>query len=165
MILDDLADLETLAQAASSSASVDIDDAALAEVKQRVDGARSLFASLGMAHVRPLQHLTPDERSAIIEQAKKLRSTLDALARASDAELIAYSSASADARGSLLVALRGAGGLKDTLISAQRALLLRLANEIWPQDDVLRLDVIAHLSDQRGYVRRGAAWRVGPRKT
>jgi hypothetical protein len=149
VILDRLADLRTLAAAASSTASTSTEEAAFADVKSRIDSARSVFGSLGMARVRPLRLLTPTERKTITRAADGLRKALEVIAGASDKELAAYASGAAE-RGSLLAVARQASALREELINAQQNLLLRLADEIWPQADVLRLDVISHIGGDRG---------------
>jgi hypothetical protein len=155
VILDRAADLRNLAELASSTAHSSNEDAAFADVQQRVTGARSLFSALGMARVRPLLLLEADQRSEVVRAAKQLRGVLGVLAEASDAELAAYASGSADKRGSLLAVSRQAAALRGVLLAAQQALLRRLAGEIWPDDELVRLDVISHLSDNPSAAQAG----------
>jgi len=155
VILDRAADLRNLAELASSTAHSSSEDAAFADVQERVTGARSLFSALGMARVRPLLLLQSDQRSEVVQAAKQLRGVLGVLADASDTELAAYASGSADKRGSLLAVSRQAMALRGVLLAAQQALLRRLAGEIWPDDDLVRLDVISHLSDNPSAAQAG----------
>lgn len=155
MILDRAADLRNLAELASASAHSSNEDAAFADVQQRVAGARSLFTALGMARVRPLLLLESDQRSEVLQAARQLRGALGVLSAASDAELAAYASGSADKRGSLLAVSRQAVALRGVLLAAQQALLRRLAGEIWPDDELVRLDVISHLSDNPSAAQAG----------
>jgi hypothetical protein len=149
VILDRLADLRSLAAVASSTASTSTEEAAFADVQGRIAGARSVFSSLGMTCARPLQLLTPTEQKTIAHAGDRLRKALEAIAAATDEELAAYASGTAE-RGSLLAVARQASALREELISAQQILLLRLADEIWPRADVLRLDVISHIGGNRG---------------
>ena len=155
MILDRAADLRNLAELASSTAHSSNEDAAFADVQQRVVGARSLFTAMGIARVRPLMLLESDQRSEVLQAARQLRGALGVLAEASDAELAAFASGSADKRGSLLAVSRQAVALRGVLLAAQQALLRRLAGEIWPENELVRLDVISHLSDNPSAAQAG----------
>jgi hypothetical protein len=147
VILDRLADLRSLAERASSAATTLTEDAAFADVENQVDGARILFVNLGMARPQPLSLLAEAERRAVVEAAKRLRKALEVISEATDEELAAYASTSAEKRGSLLAVPRQARALRTELLSAQRAILERLAEQVWPSGELLRLDVLAHLSD------------------
>jgi hypothetical protein len=147
VILDRLADLATLAEHASSAATTLTEDAAFADVNGQVARARSLFIDLGMARARPLKLLTDAERRSVVESALQMKTALEALSNATDDELAAYASTTAEKRGSLLAVTRQSAALRRELLSAQQALLRRLAERVWPGSDLLRLDVIAHLSD------------------
>jgi hypothetical protein len=155
MILDRIADLKALAERASSTTRTSNEDAAFADVEEQVTSAHSLFRSLGMANVRVLRLLAGDERLGILRAATSAFEALQVLANASDAELAAYSSTTAEKRGSLRAVSREASGLRATLLAAQQMLLHRLGQEIWPDDDVVRLDVVAHLSHNGTVAQRG----------
>lgn len=146
MILDRIADLKTLAERASSTAQASTEDAAVMQVREQVEAAHALFRKLGIANVRPLGLLGSTERPAILEAARRAREALEVLAAASDTEIAAYASTTAEKRGSLNAVSREASSLRASLLSAQRTLLRRLGQEIWADEDVVRLDVISHLS-------------------
>jgi hypothetical protein len=146
MILDRIADLKALAERASSTAHASTEDAAVLQVREQVESGHALFRNLGIANVRPLGLLGSDERDAVRQAASKVRGALDTLANASDTELVAYASTTAERRGSLSAVLREASSLRANLLSAQGALLGRLGQDIWAEDDIIRLDVISQLS-------------------
>lgn len=147
MILDRLADLESLAERASSAAEERTEDAAFADVAEQITRARTLFVNLGVARPRPLSLLAEAERQTVIESAKRVKTALEAIVGATDDELAAYAASTAEKRGSLLAVSRQAQALRTELLSAQRIVLERLAEQVWPAGDLLRLDVIAHISD------------------
>jgi hypothetical protein len=147
VILDRLADLNSLAERAASAATTLTEDAAFADVQKQISGARTVFVNLGMARPRPLSLLTDPERRAVVDSAKRVGKALETLSEATDDELAAYASSTAEKRGSLLAVSRQASALRTELLSAQRVVLERLAEQVWPAGDLLRLDVIAHLSD------------------
>jgi hypothetical protein len=147
VILDRLADLNSLAERASSTAETLTEDAAFADVQNQIGVARSLFVNLGMARPRPLSLLEETERQAVIESTKRVKTALEAITDATDDELAAYAASTAEKRGSLLAVSRQAQALRTELLAAQRLVLERLAEQVWPAADLLRLDVIAHISD------------------
>jgi hypothetical protein len=147
MILDRLADLKSLAERASSTASTSNVDAAFADIEARLTGARSWFIDLGIARVGPLKLLDSAELKSVTEIAGRLRGALDVLGSATDEGLAAYASTGADARGSLAAVTRQAQALRTSLITSQQATLRRVAKRVWPDEDTVRLDVISHLSD------------------
>jgi hypothetical protein len=147
VILDRLADLKSLAERASSTAETLTEDAAFADVQNQIGVARSLFVNLGMARPRPLSLLEETERQAVVESAKRVKTALEAITDATDDELAAYAASTAEKRGSLLAMSRQARALRTELLAAQRLVLERLADQVWPAGDLLRLDVIAHISD------------------
>jgi hypothetical protein len=149
MILDRLADLKSLAGRASSTASTSNVDAAFADIETRLAGARGLFTELGMARIGSLKLLDPTEVTSVTETARRLRGALDVLDSATDEGLAVYASAGADARGSLVAVTRQAQALRSSLLTSQQVMLRRLAERVWPDEDTVRLDVIAHLSDNR----------------
>lgn len=146
MILDRIADLLALAERASSTAQASNEDAAFADVREQVTGAHSLFRNLGIAHVRVLSLLTQDEQVGVLHAAGLAGEALEVLANASDAELAAYSSTTAEKRGSLRAVSREASGLRASLLAAQQDLLHRVGEEIWPEEDLVRLAVVSHVS-------------------
>src|SRR5947208_16884461 len=118
MILDRLADLKSLADRASSTASTSNVDASFADIEARIAGARSLFIELGLGRVGPLKLLDPTEVTSVAETARRLRGALDVLRSATDEELAAYASAGADARGSLVAVSRQAPALRKSLLTS-----------------------------------------------
>jgi hypothetical protein len=146
VILDRIADLSALAERASSTARESNEDAAFADVGERVTAAHSLFQNLGMANVRLLGLLTEDEQAGVERAAASASKALEVLAKASDAELAAYSSTTAEKRGSLRAVSREATGLRASLLAAQQSLLHRVGEEVWPEDDLVRLAVVSHIS-------------------
>lgn len=135
-----------LAERASSAASALTEDAAFAVVEEQVSRARSLFVDLGVARAGPLSLLTDAERRPVVEATSRMKTVLDVISEATDEELGAYASASPEKRGSLLAVSRQASALRADLIAAQQALLRRLADEVWPEHELSRLDVMSHLS-------------------
>lgn len=147
MILDRLEDLKSLADRASNTSVILTEDAAFAEVQQQVTTARLLWVNLGVARTRVLRLLTPSERRSVNASAAQMRQVLEVLANATDDELAAYASTTSEKRGTLSAVLRQARELRGELLSAQETLLRRLAEQIWPETDLLRLDLISHLTD------------------
>jgi hypothetical protein len=147
VIIDRLADLNSLAERAASAATTLTEDAAFADVQKQVTDARRVFVNIGMGRARPLSLLTNTERRAVVDSAKRVANALQTLSKATDEELSAYASSTVENRGSLLAVSRQASALRTELLSAQQVVLERLAEQVWPADGLLRLDLIAHLSD------------------
>ena len=147
MILDRLADLRILAESASDATETLNDDVAFAEIEQQVNMGLSFWAELGVGHSRSLQRLTDAERRPVIAVASGMRQVLEDIGKTTDEELVTLASTTAEKRGRLLAVSRQARALRGELLSAQQALLRRLAGDVWPEEDLLRLDLIAHRSD------------------
>jgi len=147
VILDSLADLKSLAERASDTSEMLTEDAAFAEVERQVATSLSLWVDLGVASSWPSLRLTPAECRPVCDSAAQMKQVLEGIAEATDDELVAYASTTAERRGSLLAVSRQARALRAELLSAQQVLLRRLAEQVWPDGDPLRLDLMAHLSD------------------
>jgi hypothetical protein len=150
MILDRIADQKNLIELASSATHTSNEDAAFADISEKVNGAQSMYTALGIARERSLLLLEPEQRAEVARAAKELHRALGVLANASDTELLAYASTSAEKRGSLLAVSRQASVLRGALLTAQQSLLRRLATDVWPEEDSLRLDVLSHVPDKPG---------------
>lgn len=150
MILDRAQDLVALVNGASAAADQSTATAAKDQVAGILDRVRTQLTMFAVGGEPWLGQLDAETRVALTEAGSALSSTLSPLRGLGGAELVAHArTTDVNGRGLLAAIERSSDRLLKQLLVAQDALLGGWIDELWPDQDRVRLKVLAHLPETR----------------